>query len=60
VVLDPFCGSGTTCLAAMKAGRRYVGYETVSDYVKLAEKRIEAYGRQMATSRSLNNTETSK
>jgi site-specific DNA-methyltransferase (adenine-specific) len=39
-VLDPFCGSGTTCLAALRAGRRYVGYEVEPRYVRLAEKRL--------------------
>lgn len=40
VVLDPFCGSGTACLAAAQAGRRYVGYDIVPEYVALAERRI--------------------
>lgn len=40
VVLDPFMGSGTTALAARKAGRSYVGYETSRDYIQLAEARI--------------------
>jgi site-specific DNA-methyltransferase (adenine-specific) len=40
VVLDPFMGSGSTALAALKAGRRYIGYETNPEYVKLAEQRI--------------------
>ncbi|MGP8068832.1 MAG: DNA-methyltransferase [Candidatus Bathyarchaeia archaeon] len=40
VVLDTFCGSGTTCIAAMRAGRRYVGYDTEKRYCELAEKRI--------------------
>jgi site-specific DNA-methyltransferase (adenine-specific) len=43
VVLDPFCGSGTTCLAAIKTGRHYVGYDNQPDYVKLADKRIQQY-----------------
>jgi modification methylase len=43
VVLDPFCGSGTTCLAAIKTGRYYIGYENIEDYVKLAEKRIREF-----------------
>ena len=43
VVLDPFCGSGTACLAALKDGRHYIGYDSKSEYVKLAGQRIEAY-----------------
>lgn len=42
VVLDPFMGSGTTAIAAMREGRRYVGYEMDPEYVALAEKRIAA------------------
>lgn len=42
VVLDPFMGSGTTALAALKAGRTYVGYEREKKYVKLAQQRIAA------------------
>lgn len=42
VVLDPFCGSGTTCVAAARLGRRYVGYDIVPEYVALAERRIFA------------------
>jgi DNA modification methylase len=40
VVLDPFMGSGQTAIAALRAKRRYVGYEIDPEYVKLAEKRI--------------------
>lgn len=40
VILDPFAGSGTTCLAALKTGRKYVGYEIDEEYVRLAEQRI--------------------
>lgn len=42
VVMDPFAGAGTTCLAALEAGRRYVGYDISPDYVELAQGRIEA------------------
>lgn len=41
VVLDPFTGSGTTCLAAKGDGRNFVGYETNSEYIALAEKRLD-------------------
>ena len=40
IVLDPFMGSGTTAIAALQAGRKYVGYENDEEYVKLADKRI--------------------
>jgi DNA modification methylase len=40
VVLDPFAGSGTTCLAARDLGRRYIGYEINSEYHRLALKRL--------------------
>ncbi len=40
VVLDPFMGSGSTALAAVKTGRFFVGYEISQEYIKLAHKRI--------------------
>jgi len=43
VILDPFVGSGTTCLAALKTKRRYVGYDNDQEYCWLAEKRISEY-----------------
>jgi len=43
VVLDPFCGSGTTCVAALKTGRHYVGFDINEEYVSLAKERISAY-----------------
>jgi DNA modification methylase len=43
IILDPFMGSGTTALAALKAGRRYVGYEIDEQYITLAEHRIRAW-----------------
>ena len=42
VVLDPFCGSGTTCLAAANLHRHFVGYEVEAKYVRLAETRLAA------------------
>jgi site-specific DNA-methyltransferase (adenine-specific) len=43
VVLDPFMGSGQTAIAAIKAGRHYIGYDIEEEYVKLAEKRIREF-----------------
>ena len=40
IVLDPFMGSGTTCMVAKKHGRGYIGIELNPAYVELAEKRI--------------------
>jgi DNA modification methylase len=40
VVLDPFMGSGTVGAAALKADRKYVGYEINEEYIKLSEERI--------------------
>ncbi len=42
VILDPFMGSGTTAIAALRASRKYIGYENNPEYVKLAEERIKA------------------
>ncbi len=42
LVLDPFIGSGTTAVAAVRSERRYVGFDTDGDYLALAEQRIAA------------------
>ncbi|GBR50620.1 DNA methyltransferase [Neokomagataea thailandica NBRC 106555] len=39
MVLDPFCGSGTTPAVAKRLGRRYIGIERHPDYVKAARER---------------------
>jgi modification methylase len=39
-VLDPFCGVGSTCVAARRAGRHFLGYDTRQEYVDSALKRI--------------------
>ena len=40
IVLDPFAGSGTTCLAAKRLKRRYIGIEINNTHVKIAKKRL--------------------
>jgi DNA modification methylase len=40
LVLDPFIGSGTTGLAALKMGRRFVGIELNPGYISIADRRI--------------------
>jgi len=46
IILDPFIGSGTTALVALKNERKYIGYEIDKKYVKLAENRISAFANQ--------------
>jgi site-specific DNA-methyltransferase (adenine-specific) len=41
LILDPFCGSGTTGVAAMEMGRRFVGIDNDKAYLELAKKRIQ-------------------
>ena len=40
-VLDPFMGSGTTCVACVKTGRNYIGIDKEPAYVEIARKRLE-------------------
>lgn len=40
VVLDPFVGSGTTCVAALKTGRHFIGIDIEEKYVEIAKRRI--------------------
>jgi len=42
VVLDPFMGSGTTAVAAVNTGRRFVGYDTDGGYVRSARERVSS------------------
>jgi site-specific DNA-methyltransferase (adenine-specific) len=42
LILDPFMGSGTTCVAAKKNNRSYVGYDNNEDYCIIAHKRLKA------------------
>lgn len=43
VVLDPFCGVGSTCVAALKTGRHFIGFDNCAEYVEKARKRIKKY-----------------
>jgi len=42
IVLDPFCGSGTTCLVAKKLKRRWIGIDINPEYCKMARKRLNS------------------
>jgi len=41
VVLVPFVGTGSECVAAKELGQSYIGFEINPDYIKLAEKYLE-------------------
>lgn len=41
LVVDPFLGSGTTAVAAVRTGRRYAGYDLDPAYVAIARRRVE-------------------
>ena len=43
VVLDPFCGSGTTCIAALETNRHFVGFDIDPGYVELSRRRIREF-----------------
>jgi DNA modification methylase len=40
MVLDPFIGSGTTAVAAIQEGRKFIGIDTENDYIELSQARI--------------------
>ena len=41
IVLDPWVGSGTTGVAALQLGRRFVGFDISEEYIELASKRLQ-------------------
>jgi site-specific DNA-methyltransferase (adenine-specific) len=42
IVLDPMCGSGTTCKMAKKLGRKYIGIDISEEYCSLSRRRVNA------------------
>jgi len=40
VILDPYCGSGTTCVACIQLGRHFIGIEKEHKYVEIARRRV--------------------
>ena len=43
IVLDPMCGSGTTCKAAFQLERKYIGIDISPEYCEMARERIKQY-----------------
>lgn len=48
LVLDPFMGAGTTGVASLRTGRRFLGFDTDAGYVKRAEERIDSERKRLA------------
>ena len=46
VVLDPFLGSGTTCVAAKELGRKYIGFEINEKYYNIAKDRLNGFNQK--------------
>ena len=41
VILDPFCGSGTTGVEAVRFGRKFIGIDISEEYLEISRKRLE-------------------
>ena len=46
IIYDPFTGSGTTGIAALKAGRQFIGSEMSAEYAKIANEQIDEFQKQ--------------
>jgi site-specific DNA-methyltransferase (adenine-specific) len=40
IILDPMCGSGTSCKATRKLNRNYIGIDISADYCKISRERL--------------------
>jgi site-specific DNA-methyltransferase (adenine-specific) len=60
IILDPFMGSGTSAVSALKNNRRFVGYDLEAEYIKLAENRTLPYRNQTKLSFFENNENNEK
>ena len=58
IILDPFAGSGTTCMAAKKIGRDFIGIEREADYCAIARARIKAIKPNLTLFENENNRRT--
>jgi len=59
IVLDPMCGSGTTCKMAMINNRKYIGIDISGEYCEMARKRIAEHEQQLTIGDSYD-TQTQK
>lgn len=51
VVIDPYCGSGTTLAAAKILGHDFIGIEISDNYIKYTEERLKNYDREAKTAK---------
>lgn len=47
VVVDPFCGSGSTGIAAINQGKKFIGIDLDSDYIEISRKRIKEHCKEI-------------
>ena len=43
IVLDPFFGSGTTGIVALKQSKKFIGIELNKEYIEIANKRLKPF-----------------
>ena len=53
-VLDPYMGSGSSAIAALKHGRKSIGFEKETKYVRIANKRLTLLGQNKLKTRPMN------
>ena len=41
VILDPFCGSGTTGVESVRFGRKFIGIDVSEEYLEISKRRLE-------------------
>ena len=41
VIIDPFCGSGTTGVEAVRLGRKFIGIDVSEEYLQISKRRLE-------------------
>jgi len=52
LVLDPMCGSGTTCRMAKRLGRRFIGVDISSEYLAIARRRVDSVPESLGLTQS--------